>query len=167
MTTTQIKIRGYHEDRFGHVNNARYLELLEEGRWAYLEEHGIDAAFFRDHRVFPVVVRLTISYRRPASAGDVLIVITRLAKSGSRKVILAQEVRFAPSGEVCVKAEVTAVFLDESTGRPVSLGEPFFRAWPELRRSPTDCSGPRSPAAWHREASPGASTHPQDFQKTP
>ena len=30
--TTQMKVRGFHEDRFGHVNHARYLEFLEEGR---------------------------------------------------------------------------------------------------------------------------------------
>jgi thioesterase-3 len=29
---TTIKIRGYHLDLNGHVNNARYLEFLEEGR---------------------------------------------------------------------------------------------------------------------------------------
>jgi len=32
-STVQIKVRNYHLDRFGHVNNARYLEFLEEGRW--------------------------------------------------------------------------------------------------------------------------------------
>jgi len=137
-TTTQITVRGYHEDRFGHVNNARYLEFLEEGRWAHLEAHRIDEAFFREHHVFPVVVRLTISYRRPARAGDVLVVTTRLAKRGSRRVVLAQEGRFASSDEICVEAQVTAVFLDESTGRPVALAEPFFAAWPELRHATDD-----------------------------
>ncbi len=27
---TQIKVRGYHLDVYQHVNNARYLEFLEE-----------------------------------------------------------------------------------------------------------------------------------------
>ena len=30
---TEIKIRGYHTDLYQHVNNARYLEFLEEGRY--------------------------------------------------------------------------------------------------------------------------------------
>ncbi len=30
---TQIKVRGYHLDVYQHVNNARYLEFLEEARW--------------------------------------------------------------------------------------------------------------------------------------
>ena len=37
MHHTPIKVRGYHLDLYGHVNNARYLEFLEEARWAYFE----------------------------------------------------------------------------------------------------------------------------------
>ncbi len=132
MTTTQIKVRGYHEDRFGHVNNARYLEFLEEARWAHLEERGLDTTFFKAHGIFPVVVRLSISYRRPASAGDVLHVTTEAASAGSRKIVIAQEARFASSEEVCIEAEITVVFLDEKTGRPVPLSDEILRAWPEL-----------------------------------
>ena len=132
MTTTQIKVRGYHEDRFGHVNNARYLEFLEEARWAHLEERGLDTAFFKAHGIFPVVVRLSISYRRPASAGDVLYVTTEAASAGRRKIVIAHEACFASSDEVCVEAEVTVVFLDEETGRPVPLSDEILHAWPEL-----------------------------------
>jgi len=132
MTTTQIKVRGYHEDRFGHVNNARYLEFLEEARWAHLEERGLDTAFFKAHGIFPVVVRLSISYRRPASAGDVLHVSADVASAGRRKIVIAQQAYFASSDEVCVEAELTVVFLDEETGRPVPLSNEILRAWPEL-----------------------------------
>ncbi|MEW5826667.1 MAG: thioesterase family protein [Candidatus Bipolaricaulota bacterium] len=130
---TRVKVRGYHEDRFGHVNNARYLEILEEARWDYLEKRGVDAQFLKKQGVFPVVVRLTISYRRPASTGDELLVETRVVSGGRRKVVLAQEARFAGSEELCVEAEVTAVFIDETTGRPAPLTEQWLRAWPELR----------------------------------
>ncbi len=132
MTTTQIKVRGYHEDRFGHVNNARYLEFLEDARWEHLDERGLDTAFFKAHGIFPVVVRLSISYRRPASAGDVLHVTTEAASTGRLRVVIAQEARFASSEKVCVEAEVTAVFLDEKTGRPALLSDEILRAWPEL-----------------------------------
>jgi thioesterase-3 len=133
MSVTQIRIRGYHEDRFGHVNNARYLELLEEARWADFERRGVDGAFFKRHGIFPVVVRLSISYRRPASAGDIVNVSVDVKEAGRRKVVLAQEIRFEGSDEVCAEAELTVVFLDEKTGRPIPLGEPFYELWPELR----------------------------------
>ena len=36
---TEIMVRGYHLDMFGHVNNARYLEFLEEGRWTFFDKN--------------------------------------------------------------------------------------------------------------------------------
>lgn len=138
MSVTQIKIRGYHEDRFGHVNNARYLELLEEARWADFEARGVDVDFLKRNRVFPVVVRLTISYRRPASAGDTVNVSVEVKSAGRRKVVLSQEIRHAGSDAVCAEAEIEVVFLDETTGRPITLGEPFYEIWPELRSSKAD-----------------------------
>jgi len=132
MSVTQIKIRGYHEDRFGHVNNARYLELLEEARWADFEARGVDTGFLKEQGVFPVVVRLTISYRRPASAGDTVNVSVDVKQAGRRKIVLAQEVRLDGDDAVCAEAEITVVFLDEETGRPVPLDDRFHRVWPEL-----------------------------------
>ena len=38
-STTEIKVRGYHLDVYQHVNNARYLELLEEARWRHYEAY--------------------------------------------------------------------------------------------------------------------------------
>ncbi|MBM4131076.1 acyl-CoA thioesterase [bacterium] len=32
-----VRVRGYHCDFYGHLNNARYLELLEEARWQWAE----------------------------------------------------------------------------------------------------------------------------------
>ena len=133
MTSIRIKVRGYHEDRFGHVNNARYLELLEEARWEHLDERGLNAAFFKEHGIFPVVVRLSIAYRRPASAGDTLDVTADVVRAGRRKIVIGQVARLVPSEDVVVEAEVTAVFLDEKTGRPVPLSGEILRAWPELR----------------------------------
>jgi len=135
MTTTQIKVRGYHEDRFGHVNNARYLEFLEEARWEHLEERGLDTAFFKAHGVFPVVARLSISYRRPASAGDMLHVTTEAVSAGRVRVVITQEALFASSDEICMEAELTVAFLDEKTGRPIPLSEEVLHAWPELSAS--------------------------------
>ena len=138
MTVTRISVRGYHEDRFGHVNNARYLEFLEEGRWAHLEERGLGLTFFEEHGVFPVVVRLCISYRRPGSAGDTVEVLTGVKNAGRRKVVIEQTIRLASTQEVCAEAEVTAVFLDSETSRPIALSEPILEAWPELRSGGSD-----------------------------
>ena len=36
----QLVIREQHLDTFGHVNNAKYLEILEEARWDLITGNG-------------------------------------------------------------------------------------------------------------------------------
>jgi len=69
MHTTEIKVRGYHLDVFGHVNNARYLEFLEEARWAIFDDKVNLEDLAREGYVF-TVVNININYRRPAFLHD-------------------------------------------------------------------------------------------------
>ena len=49
---TTFPIRTFHTDSFGHVNNAKYLELLEEARWRYAEDNGLMKLLSRDNLGF-------------------------------------------------------------------------------------------------------------------
>ena len=61
--TIDIKVRGYHLDLYRHVNNARYLEFLEEARWSFLESKGnIDYLHERGYTF--ALVNININYRR-------------------------------------------------------------------------------------------------------
>ncbi len=68
---TKIKVRGFHLDVYQHVNNARYLEFLEEARWDGLE-NAESFQWLPAHSIAFVVVNININYRRPAVLGDVL-----------------------------------------------------------------------------------------------
>ena len=129
--TTTIKVRGYHEDRFGHVNNARYLEFLEEGRWDYLDERGPQGGF-PALGVFPIVAHLSISYRRPTSAGDRLRITTRVASVSSRKIVMHQMIHQAGTEKLCCEADISIVLVNATTGRPAVLDEEIIRTWPDL-----------------------------------
>lgn len=109
--TIDIKVRGYHLDVFGHVNNARYLEFLEEGRWAVFDGKLDLEKIARDGFAF-TVVNINISYRRPAYLHDVLSVETRMAKLGNRSATLRQIVKTKKNGETIADADVTFVMLD-------------------------------------------------------
>ena len=129
--TTAIKVRGYHEDRFGHVNNARYLEFLEEGRWDYLDSRGPQGGF-QTLGVFPIVAHLSISYRRPTSAGARLTITTEVASTSSRKIVMHQTIHQEGTEKLCCEADITVVLVDSETGRPAVLNEAIIRAWPDL-----------------------------------
>jgi thioesterase-3 len=134
QTTTEITVRGYHVDLLGHVNHARYLELLEEGRWCYLEAHPELTDHLHRQGLVHVVVNVEIAYRRPAAVGDVLRVETEVLRSSARSVVMLQRALERTSGEVVVEAEVICVMLDTRTGAVVPLEGELVGIWTDLGR---------------------------------
>jgi thioesterase III len=110
MHTIEIKVRGYHMDVFGHVNNARYLEFLEEARWALFDNKVNLEDLAKDGFVF-TVVNINISYRQPAFLHDVLRVETHMANFGKRSAILRQTVINKATGATIADADVTFVMV--------------------------------------------------------
>jgi thioesterase-3 len=116
---TEIKIRGYHTDLYMHVNNARYLEFLEEARWQLVEDH-MDLETFMQSGFLFFVVNINISYRSPARVGDTVLIRSGLKKIGNKSAVFRQQILNKASGTVCVDADVTFVIADTG-GRPVKL----------------------------------------------
>ncbi len=117
-----VRVRNYHLDGYGHVNNARYLEFLEEARWAFFEEHGLLSEI---DGLMLVVVRIDIRYRRAAVDGDILRFEGRLKELTSRHIILTQNI-VLPSGKNAVEAESTLMVVSAESGRSISIPEPLF-----------------------------------------
>ena len=117
-----IRVRNYHLDGYGHVNNARYLEFLEEARWAFFEEHGLLSEI---DGLMLVVVRTDIRYRRAAVDGDILRFEGRLKELTSCHIILTQNI-VLPSGKNAVEAESTLMVVSAESGRSISIPEPLF-----------------------------------------
>ena len=112
MHTIEIKVRGYHLDVFGHVNNARYLEFLEEARWALFDDKVNLEDLAKDGFVFTVVnINININYRQAAFLHDVLRVETSMAEFGKRSAILRQIVKNKATGTVVADADVTFVMV--------------------------------------------------------
>ncbi len=59
-----VTIREEHLDTFGHVNNARYLEIFEQARWDLITEHGFGLDFVRSSGTGPVVLELSLRFIR-------------------------------------------------------------------------------------------------------
>ncbi|WP_437887252.1 YbgC/FadM family acyl-CoA thioesterase [Phytobacter sp. V91] len=117
---TQIKVRGFHLDVYQHVNNARYLEFLEEARWDGLENNE-NFQWMTANNIAFVVVNININYRRPAVLGDRLTVTSHVKQINGRSGVLSQVVTLDPQGEVVADALVTFVCIDLKTQKALSL----------------------------------------------
>jgi thioesterase-3 len=117
---TTIKVRGYHLDVYQHVNNARYLEFLEEARWEWLEE--VEAFhWLQEQKLAFVVVNININYRRPAVLGDVLTIDSEITQLNGKSGIIAQRVLLAGQETVVADAALTFVCIDLRTQKAVAL----------------------------------------------
>lgn len=121
--SVDIKVRGYHLDIYNHVNNGRYLEFLEEGRWDYFDRHQFVQMFEAQSLAF-VIANININYCRPAYAGETIRVITRMDRVGTKSAVMKQQVHLLVDGEVrdlVVDADITFCLMDHRSQKAIVL----------------------------------------------
>jgi len=128
----EIIVRGFHIDIFSHVNNARYLEFMEEARWVVIDKY-IDLKRMQAKGIIFVVVNININYRRPASVGDILELYLGLTKIGGKSAVFYQEIRLKETDTVVADAQVTFVFADKKTGKAVKIDDEIKKLIEKLK----------------------------------
>jgi len=119
---TEIKIRGYHLDFYNHVNNARYMEFIEEGRWDFFSGF-LNSGFQKKIDWQIVIVNININFRKPVKLGDILIIETAVQKISKKSFTLIQKCILKGSGEVAADALVKMVAVDKKLQRAVTVNE--------------------------------------------
>ena len=132
-STTEIIVRSYHIDHFGHVNHARFVELLEEARWRYLEENQLLEPI---HCIgaFHVVAKITLQYKNPAHLGDILRFETQIDQQSAHSFQVDQKVYLKKSEKIIIKAKITNVFIDQK-GQPRLIDQDVLRIWPDIAKA--------------------------------
>ena len=59
-----MMIKEHHLDTFGHVNNATYLQILEQARWELLNTHGFGLETIQRLQLGPVILECNIKFIR-------------------------------------------------------------------------------------------------------
>lgn len=123
---TEIEVRGYELDGFGHVNHANYLNYLEFARWKMLEEEGVTLPLFQKWDRFPVIAAIDIQYLRPTFMGDRLTVETRLIDYKRSSMHLEQTIL---KGEAKVTTAKIRSVIVSGAGKPSELPEELASKW--------------------------------------
>lgn len=120
ISTLEIEVRSTELDALGHVNNAKYLEYLEWGRFHWVKENSIPLDFFGKSRLSTVLVNTNVNYRREATLGDKLRVRSWLAEMGRSSFRVGQEI-LNERGERVADAMITSVMFDTQTRSSVYI----------------------------------------------
>jgi thioesterase III len=103
-------VRSTEVDFLGHVNNAKYQEYLEWGRFQWMRDAELTRARFAHLRIAPVVVHVTLDYRREARLDDQLDIETALVRMGERSLHFRQRVLKEDGAIACDGKVVLAIF---------------------------------------------------------
>lgn len=123
---TQIEVRGYELDSFGHVNHANYLNYFEFARWKMLAEEGITLALLESLKRWPVIAQIEIQYLKPTFMGEILDIQTRCIDHGKASFIFEQII--LREGKPVTQARIQGVMVNE-LGRPAHYPEIFQKIW--------------------------------------
>jgi acyl-CoA thioester hydrolase len=133
-----FRVRHHELDSLGHVNNATYLNYLEQAAIDHAAAAGFSEDALREIGGVFVARRHEIDYLQPAKANDLLRVVTWPVELGAARAIRAYEIRRLPAqsldvplldgirdpndvdieGDLIAQAQTVWAFVDTETGRP-------------------------------------------------
>lgn len=118
---TEIKVRGYHLDQHGHVNNVRYTEFLEEARYNLLDPHEDVLLSLKELGIMLFVVNINISFSQPAFLGDLLRIETGISQIGRKSGMIHQRILKNDRDKPILSADVTFVAMNSATGKAMPM----------------------------------------------
>jgi acyl-CoA thioester hydrolase len=121
MLERRIEIRWRDMDAYGHVNNAVYLNFLEEARDAWVQEVLGSVTNTWDF----VLARVAIDFERELTQDDLAVLVRCELESCGRSSIRTREEIVTLDGTVSARAASVVVPRDPSSGRsrPLTVAE--------------------------------------------
>ncbi len=114
--STTHRLRFNDTDRLGHVNNAVFAVMLEQGRSELAVEAGLP---IKSDTAALVIVRLELDFLREMAWPGAVTVETEVARLGERSFTLHQHLVL--EGELCARAATVLVVMDRAVRRAVPL----------------------------------------------
>jgi acyl-CoA thioester hydrolase len=106
-----VVISEAHLDSFGHLNNARYLELFEQARWDLITERGFGIDTIARTKTGPTILEINIKFTRELAPREAVVIRSDLL-SYERKVGKLRQQMVKTDGTVACEAVFTFGLFD-------------------------------------------------------
>lgn len=116
----RIKVRGYHLDQHGHLNNNGYTRFFEEARWVLFENFNA-IEFFAELDLSFTLVNSNINYRHPCFFNDHLEIHTKVMRIGNTSCKIDQTIYLEGSNKIIADASNTLVLMDNKNLKAVPI----------------------------------------------
>ncbi|KTC64739.1 Thiesterase [Legionella adelaidensis] len=120
-------IKEHHLDTFSHVNNATYLQLLEEARWEFLNANGIDLHSIHQSQIGPVVLECHIKFIRELRLRQAITIESQMLSFENKVGIMRQDI-VNNERELCSSTKITFGVFDMRTRKLIVPSENWLNA---------------------------------------
>jgi len=125
--SVRIRVRGYELDTQGHLNWAEYLHYAEHARWELLAAAGITQGGLLATGFGPVVLDVSVKFRRELRGGDEVDVSCAFVFEGLKTFRILQDFK-RPDGRVAASLASTSGLLDLRERRLIEDPDKHLRA---------------------------------------
>lgn len=109
----EVLIRETSIDSFGHVNNARYLELFEEARWEIINARDFGVKEIMKKGMGPVVLEVNLRFTKEVRLREKIKIKTQVeAASAQSKTMTMNQTMLNEKGDVCCVARFVFGLFD-------------------------------------------------------
>jgi YbgC/YbaW family acyl-CoA thioester hydrolase len=126
---TREEVMFFDTDCGGVVHNLAYLRMIETCRTRLAALMGMDLRTMSETRVFPVVTRTEVDYKRPAKLGDWLLIRGRLDEVSRARFWCAFEIIREADGALLVSARQALALVQMPEGKPMRLPLHWHCMW--------------------------------------
>ncbi|MGF1586098.1 MAG: acyl-CoA thioesterase [Bacteroidales bacterium] len=115
-------------DDYGHVNNARYLDLYEEARWDILNQSGYGQEMVKKSRKGPVILEVTVRFKSELLPGQKI----RIETSSRRRneiIFYFDQVMINEEGKEVSMAVFTCALFDLEKRKMIKPDEDWQKAF--------------------------------------
>lgn len=107
----EMMIREHHLDSYGHVNNATYIQILEEARWESITRTGYGYDKVQSSKIGPVILEVSVKFRKEVKLRE-NIRVSVLAEPMKGKIGIIKQTILKEDGSVALEGFVTYGMFD-------------------------------------------------------
>jgi acyl-CoA thioester hydrolase len=116
-----------HLDVFGHVNNAVYLEILEEARWDMITQNGYGLEQVMETGLGPVLLEVHLKFKKELRLRQTISIETTVGSFDKVVCVIHQEIK-NEKGEICCIADFRSALFDLKRRKLVPPSQEWLKA---------------------------------------
>ena len=116
-----------HLDTFGHVNNASYLQILEEARWDLVTQQGYGLNRILESGQGPVILEAQLRFRKELRLRQQITIMTEFSSFEKRLAKIHQEI-LNEENFLCCTAEFKFGLFDTKTRKLIAPTPEWLKA---------------------------------------